>query len=282
MKKVKLHLNYAGHCFAKENDAIKGGKKQKIVFNALWGLIQHPEKGYILYDTGYTNRFFEAAKRYPNKIYANMTQVFIDQKDEVACQLQENGISPTEIKHLIITHFHGDHVAGLKDFPNATFYASSSALSQAQKIPKIIAFSKGILKDLLPANLKERTLLIEDIAKPVMNPILGLTYDLFGDESLTIVPLPGHAAGQIGVLLETNKCPYLLAADAIWLKRSYEDFITPNPIVRLFFHSWKDFKTSLKKVHEYHKANGDVKIVPTHCSESTDPLVSRKITFDAL
>ena len=49
MKKTKLYLNHAGFCVAKENESIRGGRKLKIKFHALWGLIEHPEHGYILY-----------------------------------------------------------------------------------------------------------------------------------------------------------------------------------------------------------------------------------------
>jgi glyoxylase-like metal-dependent hydrolase (beta-lactamase superfamily II) len=282
MRKVKLHLNYAGYCYAKENDAIRGGRKQKIVFNALWGLIQHPEKGWILYDTGYTNRFFVETATYPNKIYAKMTQVVIDAKDEVHSQLKENGISPTDIQHVIITHFHGDHVAGLRDFPNATIYASSAALKQALKIPRALAFTKGILKGLLPDDLESRTQIIETVATKIEDEILGSTYDIFGDDSVKMIWLPGHAAGQMGVLIETEKKQYLLAADSVWLKKSYEEMILPNSIVRLFFHSWSDFKRSLKKIHDYHKAYPNTVIIPTHCAVTTDPLISREITLDVL
>jgi glyoxylase-like metal-dependent hydrolase (beta-lactamase superfamily II) len=282
MNKIKLHLSYAGHCFAMEHHAIRKGRKKEIAFHALWGLIEHPQKGYVLYDTGYTSRFHEETKHYPNKIYANMTRVKIDPKDEVKAQLEENGIACEEIKHIIITHFHGDHVSGLRDFPNATFYASRVALKQALKVPRFIAFSKGILKGLHPPNLKDRTQTIEDIATQINDPILGTTYDLFGDNTIRMISLPGHAAGQMGVLLRTDKHEYLLAADSVWLKPSYKEMRTPNPIVRLFFHSWKDYKESLKKVHNYHKANPETIIVPTHCTESTTPLVSREIKLDEL
>ena len=282
MKIVKLHLNYAGHCFAKENDAIKGGRKQKIAFHALWGLIKHPEQGWVLYDTGYANRFFDVTKSFPNKIYAKITKVFIDPKDEVQAQLLENGISPNEINHVIITHFHADHVAGLKDFPNATFYASKAALTQVIKTPKSISFTKGILKGLHPDDLVERTKIIEEFGTKIKHDIFGINYDLFGDNSVQMVSLPGHAAGQMGVLIETENRKYLLAADSVWLKKSYTDLILPNPIVKLFFHSWSDFKNSLKKVHDFHVANPDVMIVPTHCSASTDPLISREITLNEL
>jgi len=56
----------------------------------------------------------------------------------------------------------------------------------------------------------------------------------------------------------------------------------PNPIVKLFFHSWSDFKRSLQTVHDYHKANPQTIIVPTHCSETTDPLVTETLNLNEL
>lgn len=280
--KVKLHLNYAGHCFAKENHAIRGGRRKNIAFHALWGIIEHPVRGYILYDTGYTERFFEATKRFPNKIYAKITKVFFEPGQSAASQLRSQGIEPEDIRHLLITHFHGDHVCGLLDFPNATFYATTSALNQALEVPKHLAFSKGILKGLLPETIKERTVLIDQKCTAVNDPILGTCYDIFGDSSIKAAMLPGHARGQFGILLNTEKSNYFLIADACWLKKSYTDNVFPHPIVRLFFDSWSDFKKSLSKVHQYHKAHPETVIVPTHCAESTDPLVREKIDWHAL
>ena len=282
MKKVKLFLNYAGYCIAKENDAIRGGRKMKIKFHALWGLIEHPEKGWILYDTGYTQRFYDATKLFPNKIYALITKVVINPEEEIKAQLKNAGIANEDIKHVIITHFHADHIAGLRDFPNATIYASQKAVDQLVKIPRAIAFSKGILKALLPDDVLNRICIIEDKSSIIKDSILGDKYDLFGDNSIQIVSLPGHAAGQIGIILETEKQTYFLIADACWLKTSYIEYVLPNPIVKLFFHSWSDFKVSLKKIHLFHKEYPSICIVPTHCYETTSVLVSNKISLDAL
>jgi glyoxylase-like metal-dependent hydrolase (beta-lactamase superfamily II) len=281
MNHIKLHLGYAGHCIAKENDAIRDGKKRKIKFFALWGLIEHPEEGYVLFDTGYTRRFYDETRLLPNKIYAMITKVDVKPEDEIIYQLREVGIDPKEIKKIFISHFHADHIAGLLDFPNAEIITSRVALNYTLGLKKALSFSKGVLKGLLPDDLQSRVKYIEDCT-PVEDPIFGKYYDLFGDDSMKVYELPGHARGQCGVLLSTEKQTYFLIADACWLKRSYEDYVLPNPIVKLFFDSWNDFKDSLKKVHDFHKKHPEVIVVPTHCQETTDPLISKTIDLDVL
>ena len=281
MKNSKLYLGYAGYCWARENHAIAGGRRKDIVFRALWGLIEHPKKGFILFDTGYTTRFYDATGHLPSSIYASITKVYMTHNQEVKSQLLENGIDPESIHHVFISHFHADHIGGLRDFPNATFYASSKAVSQLNKIPKVLGFTKGILKDLLPKDFMNRLSLVDE-KKKVLLPILGESYDLFEDGHLIAVPLPGHAAGQMGLLISTDKKTYFLIADACWLRDSYIEGTLPSPIVRLFFDSWSDFKTSLQKIKSYHEIHPQTLIIPTHCSETTDQLVLSKIDLDVL
>lgn len=282
MKVVKLYLGYAGYCEAKESHSIRGGANKSIKFQALFGLIQHPEQGWILYDTGYTKRFYECTKSYPSKIYAKMTKVFVTKEDEIKNQLKHFGLKSTDIKHVIITHFHADHVAGLKDFDEATFYCSRAAFSQYNEISTFWAFSKAILKDLVPEDFEKRLKIIEDYGKLLNDEIFGKKYDLFGDDSLIIYDLPGHAAGQIGVELKTQKQQYFLIADACWNRKSYEQMLLPPSIVRLFFDSWQDFKDSLHKVNRFHKKFPEITIVPTHCSATTSALISTHYDLDAL
>lgn len=274
MTKVKLHLGYAGYCFAKEKHTINGGSNIDVKFNALWALIQHPLKGYILFDTGYTKRFFEATKKYPNKLYANLTKVVLKESEEVKEQLKKNNIDCNEIEHIVISHFHADHIGGLKDFKNAKIHVSKAALNQVNKIPKILAFSKGILKDLIPKNLNSRVSIIEYNSTKIKDPIFNYKYDLFGDNALLLLDLSGHAAGQIGLMLETENGKYFLIADACWNIKAITENKLPSPIVRLFFESWQGYKKSILKVREFQNSNNSVKIIPTHCAYTTDKLVA--------
>ena len=88
MKAIKLYLNYAGHCFASAKHVVKGDKDEMIKFHALFALLHHSKKGWILFDTGYTSRFYESTKRYPNRIYANATKVVVTDTDEIKNQIK--------------------------------------------------------------------------------------------------------------------------------------------------------------------------------------------------
>ncbi|QNA43986.1 MBL fold metallo-hydrolase [Lacibacter sediminis] len=282
MNELQLYLNYAGYCEASEHHAIRNGRKQTIKFHALFGLIRHPAKGWILFDTGYTQRFHEATRNFPNRIYALITKVHISEEDEVKQQLKKFGLTTDDISYVIISHFHADHIGGLKDFTKAIFYCSAAAYSQVKRISTVLGFTKGILKPLLPDDFEDRLRIIEEYASAEDDEIFGRKYDLFNDGYLIIYQLPGHAAGQIGLLLKTNKQTYFLVADACWLKESYKDLILPHPSVRFFFHSWIDYKQSLKKIHTYHQQNPATIIVPTHCSVTTRDLVSQKADITLL
>jgi len=121
MKEVKLYLNNAGFCHAKESYAIKGGSNTDIIFSALYGLIYHEDLGWILFDTGYTERFYQATKYFPNKIYALLTKVSIESQQEVKEQIRNFGLNFSDIKHVIISHFHADPIGSLKNFEDLTF-----------------------------------------------------------------------------------------------------------------------------------------------------------------
>lgn len=276
MNKLDLLLIKAGYCDAYEHHAIKGGRRKKIAFDAIVGVINHPKEGVILFDTGYARRFYEETKSYPDKIYAQITKVFIQEEEELAYQLEKIGIRPTEIQHIIISHFHADHVAGLKDFPNATFYCSNEAYQQIKEKNGFFAVKKGLVKGLLPEDFDSRVELIED-CKKIEHSFFGKVYDLFGDGLIQLIDLSGHAAGQVGALLKTKNKDTFLVADACWLSKSYRELIFPNSIVRLFFDNWTAYKKNLTRLHNFHKAFPEVLIVPTHCNETTSKIISNQV-----
>lgn len=276
MTQIEFQLQQAGFCYSSEHHALQGGPKRPIKFPATYGILRHPSEGIILFDTGYTDRFLAETARFPASIYAKLTPVTIPREEEAAQTLIQMGIAPEAVEHIIISHFHADHIGGLRDFPNATFYCSQAAWEQLERLNGIRATSKAILKGLLPDDFMARLQLIDvGFCQTTQDPQLGTLWDLWGDGSIRLAALPGHAAGQLGALLNTPQGEIFLIADASWLIETVETGTLPHPIVRILFSSWTRFKESLQKVRAYAQAHPDTLIVPCHCEQTRQALMDR-------
>lgn len=268
--KVKYTLKQSGYCEASEHHVLKGKKKKQIKFYATWGHIEHPKHGHILFDTGYTHRFFEETKPFPFNLYAKATPAYLKHEEEAVNQLKAQGIKPEDISYIFISHFHADHIAGLKDFPEATFVCSIEAYEEIKDKKGIPAVRRAFVPKLMPEDFSERVQFVYFNSPSSVDDNLGNLVDFFEDGSVQLFSCPGHAAGQIGALLQTEHGPILLAADAAWVKENYESMHLPMQVVRLFFDSWKDFVQSLKNIHLYHKKNPKTIIIPCHCKKTMD------------
>lgn len=273
---VKFQLKSAGYCMAKKSHALRGGANKDIRFYATYGVIHHPTHGVILFDVGYSQRFFDYTNRFPYKLYQYMTKVFITAEEEVVTALRNDGINPEAVNYIIISHFHADHIGGLKDFPNATFICSKTAYETVKGKSGWAAMRHGFVPHFMPDDFESRLRLIEIEKGTIRDNDLGKLVDVFDDGSILLCDLNGHAVGQIGAILNTENQPTFLVADACWLEETYKEGWLPSPIVRLFFGDWKAFKSNVKAIEHYHNNNPETVVIPCHC-ESTMWRVIKKV-----
>ena len=244
----------------------------KARFYAVWLLIEHPEKGLYLFDTGYSPRFYEATRPFPQRIYRWMTPTHIQPEETAVRQLANLDIRPADLSGIIISHFHADHVAGLLDFPNVPIFCHEAALQQALSLQGMTAVKNGIIKSLLPDDLEKRTTVLPSTFHPLpstLHPLPSTVFnDFFGDGSLEWILLPGHACGQIGVRINAPDHTLFFAADAAWRKSTLMDNILPSQLVRLFFHDWQAYKTTFASLRAYQQENPKHRLLFTHCPET--------------
>lgn len=266
----KFKLEETGYCTAKRSMLLRGAKSDTMRLYATFGILEHPQHGLILFDLGYHSDFYKYSKKWPYSIYARSTPVFHKPQESASERLKQLSYDPKSVKWIILSHFHADHVAGLVDFPEAQLICSEEAWDAVRNLRGFGAVRRAFIPALIPADFKSRLKLISFKGKEHLreHPILGVEYDLFGDASLMVSSLPGHAAGQIGIRFNTANQEVFLVADAAWLRSNYVDLHLPSPLVRVFFSSWRDFKTSLRKVQAYHQAFPDTAIIPCHCPET--------------
>jgi glyoxylase-like metal-dependent hydrolase (beta-lactamase superfamily II) len=255
---------------------LQGGSHRKVDCHALITLIKHADYGWILWDTGYAPRMFDATRAMPYRLYRYATPLRIRPDLAAIHQLERFGIGPGDIRRVIISHFHADHIAGLRDFPHAELVASRTAYEGIAGRRGVGALRQAFIPALLPDDIAARlTLLPVFTGEPL--PGVGPTYDLFGDGTIRLVALPGHARGQIGALLETEQGPVLLAADGCWHSRAYRERRLPNPITKLLVDDWQAVRKTIDGLHAFARARPDVLIIPTHCPEVYERLVAHPI-----
>ncbi|MDJ0616565.1 MAG: MBL fold metallo-hydrolase [Calothrix sp. MO_192.B10] len=269
---IQVNFFQGGYCTHPQAMVIRGGKWKTETFPSLFALISHPQAGAILFDTGYSQRFFPETRKFPFQLYALTTPVYLQAGESAVEQLQQHGLEPEAVQYIIISHFHADHIGGLQDFPNAKFICFQSAYQAVKSLRGIAALKAGFLAGLLPSNFEQRTIFVEQtdtISLPDEYSIFQTGFDLFADGSLIAVELPGHATGQLGLFFtDVDNQSYFLIADACWLSRAYQEFVQPHPIANLIFANSRDYVDTLHKIHQLHKSNPNLKIIPTHCRDT--------------
>ena len=264
---VICHILDTGYCLASEHHLIAGGRRRRVACHALVGLLHHPREGWLLWDTGYARHIVDVTRRLPYGLYRLATPLRLRPDLAVHAQLGRRGLRPRDIRHVVISHFHADHIAGLRDFPAAQLVATRAAYEGVAGRTGLSALRRGFLPALLPPDFEGRATLLEAFDGPPL-PGLGPTYDLFGDGALLLVALPGHARGQIGMLAHTEGGRVLLAADGAWLSRAIRERRPPHRITHLLVDDPAAVGATLHGLHTFAAACPDVRIVPTHCPEA--------------
>jgi len=209
----------------------------------------------------------DVTQQLPFLLYRYATPLHLHPKLSVTAQLERWKLKPGDIRRIIISHFHADHIAGLRDFPESELIASKSAYDDIASRRGLDALRRAFIPALLPDDFSERAMLLSPFDGPSL-PALGPTFDLFGDGSLRLVSLPGHARGQVGLLAHTDRGRILFAADGCWFRRSIREHRVPARITHLFVDDPQAVRSTIDRLHDFAQACPGVVIVPSHCPEA--------------
>ena len=272
MSPIKVEYLRVGQCRHLECMAARGGRWSLIDFPSYCALIQHPEAGWILFDTGYADHFFTATRQLPERLYALALPVELPPEEHLLAQLARRGLESSDISWIVISHYHGDHVAGLRDFPQARFIASRKDSEALCGLKPWRASFRGQLHRLLPDDYWQRLSYAEDLRDcqlPIWMKPFTQGWDFLGDNSLLLLPLPGHTGGQLGLLVSDEEGgPVLLAADACWSLPACREGRLPSSLARLVTAYPDAYRQTFAQLGELAMREPDLRILPSHCSAS--------------
>lgn len=240
---------------APEWPLIRGGRWRQVRIPVRYGFFVHPRAGPVLIDTGYTTKVTTGKRGLDLLLYAAILRPRLVEDAQLEPFLRARGFAPKDIRAVILTHYHADHISAARDLANARFYASGSAYRQLKKWSHWKRIWHGVFLELLPIDFEERLTALEN-APAIEGPLgLGACRDLFGDHSVLIVPLPGHAVGHVGVAFPNLDAPLLYAADVEWIREAL------NPgrsglAARLVSHDPEAGKTSSARAFAFEQAGG--------------------------
>ncbi|MEP7357812.1 MAG: MBL fold metallo-hydrolase [Anaerolineales bacterium] len=269
----------AGYCQCPGGLARGYGSWRNIRFPALFTLLEHPRFGRLLFDTGYSAEFFHATRQLPYRLYRRATPVTLRGEETAMSQLLARGLTARDIDQVFISHFHADHVSALKDFPTARYRYWPEAYAAVRGRRGLGALRAAYLPDLMPADFDERGQPLAPEAERPLPPEYApfrLGVDVFGDESLFAVRLPGHARGQMGLLARTAAgATFFLVADACWHSGAYRDNRPQHPLANLIFDNAGEYRQTLGRLHAFHQHSPNIIVIPSHCDEAAEKYVAR-------
>lgn len=276
---MSLELLQVGHCCHPEAVVTRGRSWRLKTFPAIVGLLKHPRKGYILFDTGYAKRFQDATKPFPERLYRWITPMHLSGKEELLTQLQAKGIAAEDIRYIFISHFHADHIAGLLDFPTALYIFSEVALSSALQRTRFRNLVKGYLPTLIPEDICGRAIYIErckSVSLELADISFPRCYDIFADGSCIAVELPGHAHGHYGLLAFQNNSSFFLVGDASWSTQTLKDASKPHTIANIIMSNTNQYHKTIDILSNLYNSNAKVTILPYHSQKAYEKFVKKE------
>lgn len=272
MSGCRVHILRAGACYHPAGMARKGAGLCPAEFPALVALVLHPVEGAILFDTGYDPAFFAATEPLPERFYRWMTPVKLGHGEAVSDQLAGFGLRPEDIRAVVVSHFHGDHVAGLHAFPRARVFCSRYGIAEVARPGRFARVRRGVLASLTPPDMDKRATFFEEL--PFVSTEAELApfdtgADLFGDASLLAINLPGHCPGHWGLAIrgEDGRRTFMIG-DAAWSRGAVRDNVPPPRLTTSLLGDTRVYRETLLALNQLHHRNGELLLVPSHCPEA--------------
>lgn len=199
----------------------RGGRSLRRVSLSLTVAVIERADGICLVDTGWSRAQCAFPEESPGALHAALLGMRVRPEDAIASQLISCGLDPSDVRHVVATHTHRDHIDGAEDFPSAELH-----VSQAELDARVPGRSK------VPG--RSSRLRAHRIEGPAA---LGFarSHDLFGDGSVLLLASPGHTLGSTTVAVALDEGWLLHVGDAAMFVRDYrdDDALPPSPYMRV-------------------------------------------------
>jgi glyoxylase-like metal-dependent hydrolase (beta-lactamase superfamily II) len=258
-----------GYCSHPGCMALKGAGLKNRCFPSRAYLIQ-TSRGLHLWDTGYSEHFMDAAHGI-YRLYPLVTPIHLNAQAPIVLQLKRMGIHAADLRNIVVSHFHADHIAGLLDFPGVRIVCAAEGWQSIQGLKGLSALRRAFLPGLVPLDMPERTTFLHELPQMKLPPNLipfESARDIDGSGEVYLIELPGHAIGHLGAFVHTESGWTLLASDAAWAPENYTELRGPSELSFLVQDNRSNYYDTLRKMQRLHQNGIEILLTHQQASES--------------
>jgi N-acyl homoserine lactone hydrolase len=241
---------------SQEGFSVRGGSLTKSLITGLVAfMVEHPQ-GRVLIDSGVARAVQEHLETTPLLL---RTLASLTVKQPTIDALGARGLEPRDLRAIVLTHSHWDHVSGVADLRDVPVWITSEELAHARSDDAGGKLYRQ-LEAQSPFPLHDLT-----FSDGAYGPFAA-SYDFFGDGSVVLVPMPGHTPGSVGVFVSVPSSKrFLIIGDTSWTKEGV-DWPAEKPWLarRMVDFDPAGVREQLVMLHQLQRANPDLVIVPAH------------------
>ena len=208
---MKMHALSGGRLRMKKSIYLPDVAREETIELPVSSFLIRHSQGNVLFDTGCHPSVVDHADERWGRLAKIMTPIF-GSEDNVMSELKHLGISADDVDVVISSHLHPDHCGCNSFFKKATILCHADELKAAQK-----------------PEAEKAGYLAVDWNHGHDFEIIQSERDLFGDDKLILIPLPGHTPGTTGALVALERSGrFLLASDTVSLRETLDRDIVPR------------------------------------------------------
>ncbi|MFC4454051.1 MBL fold metallo-hydrolase [Deinococcus sonorensis] len=263
----------AGACLNVAALTERGAPWRVREYPAGYALLLHPSRGPVLFDCGYGPAVLQAMRRWPGLLYGAVTPVRLPASQTVPAALARLGLTPADIRQVIVSHLHADHVGALRQLTAATFVLDPAAYTPLRGLRGVQAVRRAYLPDLLPPDFDDRLSPLTFQASPPGLAPFEWAADIYGDGSVWAVPVPGHAPGMIALVVRTQPGAALegsgegltvLASDVAYSVRALREGLEAHPLTHLTFFNATQERQSRARLRQWLQRHPRARVIVSH------------------
>lgn len=244
---------------SREGFLYSGGRwlaERKGVHSAV--LIRHSER-VMLFDTGLGRNI---GRQFIDRMPFWLKPFMAYENHQPARDLLVEEVARNPIRTIILSHLHWDHISGLEDFHDAEeVWVTKEAYDWLMASN---AEEKLYIEQFLARHKKIKWRFIRFDSGPYEN--FEKSFDVFQDDRVVLVPLPGHSPGSLGMFVNLHSGKRLFfTGDVTWVLESFQLLAHKFWAARMLAdHDQVKLEQTIRKVHQLMKLYPDMTVIPAH------------------